>query len=156
MTHSTADQRVIDDVEKYGWHCLKVGGEAPEFAYSVGLWKSMNMPEIIMFGLPLDHSHAMLGNVVDVVRAGASIFDGARLADVMNNFDVAVRSVHPSHIGDHFGFARWFKRIEGRSEDVEAFQVFWPDREGRFPWEADFDKYFDGMQPLLFEVKANA
>ena len=47
------ERRVIEDVQQYGWHIVGVDDdqEGPGFAYSIGLYHTLNQPEIIVFGL---------------------------------------------------------------------------------------------------------
>jgi len=45
------------------------------------------------------------------------------------------------------GESRWFYG----GDDFPCLQIVWPDRAGRFPWEADFDAQFEGNQPDLTE-----
>jgi hypothetical protein len=53
------DRKLLDDVEQYGWHVVKIMGDAevPEYAFTVGVQHTVRSPEFAMFGLPLDTLH---------------------------------------------------------------------------------------------------
>lgn len=156
MVLNAVDQKVVDDVAKYGWHCLHVGagdGE-PNFSYSVGWLESINSAEAIIFGLPLQLQQAMLWELFRQIRSGFTLADGLRVSDLIEGQDCIVRSVHGSRIVDYFGFALWYNRLRGGSQPLEAFQVFWPGRvQGLFPWESGCDPAVRNLQPLLFLPK---
>jgi hypothetical protein len=44
------DEKLVRDVSEYGWHVLKVLDEpgAPGWAYSIGLYRNFDHPEIIV------------------------------------------------------------------------------------------------------------
>ena len=71
---SKADRKLLDDVEKYGWHVMKVleTAETPAWAYSVGLYKSFGHPEILVFGQDPDLMHFMINTIGEGVQAGKS------------------------------------------------------------------------------------
>ena len=49
----SGEQKLLHDVAKFGWHCMKVFGdnEHEPFAYTIGLFKSYGYPELLIYGL---------------------------------------------------------------------------------------------------------
>lgn len=63
--HNCLDETKFSaDIEKFGWTVLLVEatGYLPAFAYTVGLWKNYNHPEIISFGLNINTLHLILND----------------------------------------------------------------------------------------------
>ena len=46
---------------------------------------------------------------------------------------------------NYFGYGIWYKR----SADFPALQLIWPDKQGKFTWDEDFNPDWKFMQPLL-------
>jgi hypothetical protein len=70
-----SEQKVIDDIAEYGWHCVHViaEGELVEYSFTVGLFKSYGHPELIIFGLPSKVSHQILAIAVEAAQAGSPL-----------------------------------------------------------------------------------
>ena len=49
------------------------------------------------------------------------------------------------HYRNYFGYALWFYR----SDEFNALQCIWPDRDKRWPWEEAFNPHWKPQQPLL-------
>jgi hypothetical protein len=66
------DEKLLNDIEKYGWHVVKVmeDDRGPRFAYSVGLYKTYNHPKIIIIGLKLDLAHVLINNIGEDIKNG--------------------------------------------------------------------------------------
>jgi hypothetical protein len=73
--------------------------------------------------------------------------------------DVCWRRVHESqYLGlNVFRLAKLrHERRTGRREALEAYQLFFPDHDGRYPWELGCHEIIRNMQPLLFEPFSEA
>jgi hypothetical protein len=144
------DKKLLEDIKTHGWHVLKVfdeNGALPNFAYSVGAYHSFNQPEIILFGLGLDDMHEILNEVVEAMKAGKRILPDKGYSDFLDGYDCVFRSVKRSRYEEYLGYANWF--YKGR--DFPALQLFWPDRNGYYPWEEGFSKTLIDLQPLLYQ-----
>jgi len=53
------DAQVPADIETYGWHVIEVpeDDEGPGFAFTIGLFRRFEHPELIVFGLPMNTMH---------------------------------------------------------------------------------------------------
>ena len=92
----------------------------------------------------------ILNEVGELVCDGSVLRDGTVSREVLERPPVVFRSVAEGHHGDWVGTAlRYYER-----PSVPLLQLFWPDREGRFPWEESFETPEDPRfrQPLLFRA----
>ncbi|WP_210520213.1 DUF4262 domain-containing protein [Hymenobacter terricola] len=146
--HDTqAEINIKNDVKKHGWTvCLFEADTAtPAFAYTIGLWKNFNHPELIAFGLPLDTMHAILNDAGDIIKAGTPLETTVDNFEILELHPVQFRQVDADNVPDYFGYAQWFYKYES----FPALQLFWTDKVGKFPWEPEFDKRYEFDQPLL-------
>jgi hypothetical protein len=155
-TLSDYEQRIVSNVAEHGWFCVAVGAgeDTPEFAYSVGFWETLKVPEFIIFGQPAKLTHSMLWSVFRQIRKGvATPGDGVRWSDLMEGFDCISRPVHESQmIREHFNSALWYRRHRtGDDSDLRAMQLFWPGAVGGlFPWQEGCDAFVRESQPALY------
>jgi hypothetical protein len=148
--HSDLDRRLLSDVAAHGCHVIKVlrSESTPPFAYSIGLFHSFAHPEVLLVGLDLDLMHRLINDIRDHIRAGALFSAGSRSSAILKGLDCEFRSVAPAHYPNLFGRAIWFYS----GEDFPAVQCVWPDRQGRFPGQPDFDSTFRNIQPLYDQI----
>jgi hypothetical protein len=152
MSLTDYERELIRNVAEFGWQCLSVGAgdDEPGFSYTIGLWETFGAPELIVFGLDSGLMYEMLACMVDALRRGARVDEGARWP-LLRNHDCISRRVHPSQINrDHFNSALWYRRHRGEAPPLEAYQLFWPGVEdGLFPWEAGCSARVRELQPRL-------
>jgi hypothetical protein len=139
--------KVRSDIQQYGWHCLhvypRVGEEGVGFTYTIGLSESFQLPEIAIFGLDRDKSHAILSSCVDDIRGGIRYPLDVPLTDVVaKDVPVIFRAVRPELLDKCFGTAI---RYYGK-EPFQAVVMFWPTKEGRFPWELSSSSQEEGAR----------
>jgi hypothetical protein len=146
-------ERLRKAVQENGWQLLFVTSETkdePAFVYTTGLWKSYKHPEILVFSPTKDPR--TLGGVLSAlakrVAAGERFEPGKTYPDVFGKHSGAFRTVHGERYPDYLGTAGAFYS----TFDFPALQLFWPDDGGRFPWDAEFNKNFASLQPLLSRV----
>ena len=142
-----ADQKVLDDVEKHGWHVVKVlpEGDFPGFAYTVGLFKTFTHPEVLIYGISGDRAHRILNDLGDAIRAGHRFNAGQTDDTLLEGYSCTFRTIPPAQFREHLGFASWF--YEGN--EFPALQLVYPDRQGRWPWQAGVNEGFRLNQPVL-------
>ena len=145
MTGGDAQMRA--DIATYGWHVIKVfeDDEGPGFAFTIGLYKRFDHPELIVFGLPLDTMHLMLNAAGEAVRAGQAYTVGQSYDDILEGYSCTFRPVPRGQYGAYLGSAEWY--YDG--DDFPALQLIWPDRERRYPWAAPVDAWIRKAQPVL-------
>ena len=140
---------VRHSLRKHGWIVTGVPGKA---FYTIGLLDRFDHPELAIHGLSPERSGGVLH------AAYASIENGNRL-DQPNlvqpgvissksglSMDIMTLAVDPSNFPDWFGQALGYYQA-----DLKMIQLLWPDREGRFPGNPDFDEKF--KHQLRFDVR---
>jgi hypothetical protein len=151
---SEYEQAILDTIEEHGWFCTAVfdpDGKAPEFAYSVGFTETLGQPEFIVFGLPTEVANAILWDVFRALKAGRVPEDGQSWPDLVVGYDCVIRHVHPTQVTrEHLNSAIWFWGDPAvRGEPLTAYQIVWPDRDGRFPWDPGCAQWVrDDQTPL--------
>ncbi len=147
------DRKFLQIIDEYGWHVTKVGltkgDEGPAWAYSTGLYYKFGHPEIIVFGQKFDLMHSMINTIGERVRGGEKFEPNRGYAEIIGNFDCQFRPVETGHYKEYVGYSLWFY-----DHDPAAFpmlQCFWPDMEGRFPWDRGCTTWTINAQPLLYK-----
>lgn len=140
-------RRHVADV---GWAVTAVeAGDAgePAFAYTTGLFRSAQHPELIVLGLPCETMGAVLNTCGELAKPlGGRLPLGERVDGVLDGFPVKLREVRArDSYRAHVGYSLWFHD----GYDFPLWQVLWPDRNGVFPDEPDVDPRVEALQPRL-------
>lgn len=148
-TLDAADLALIADVAQRGFHAAVVAVEGKAFAhaFSVGLFRSWDHPEVAIFGLAPPDLHAAIARAAARVRRGERFDDGDVAEGLVEGRPVVFRRVVPRHYAAHLGHAVWY---HGGAR-FPALQAVWADDAGRFPWDRWFPRELREAQPLLFE-----
>ena len=153
---SDYEQSIVDNVAEHGWFCVSVfdpDDVKPSFSYSVGFWKTLNSPEVIIFGLPGKLMHSMLWEMFRQIRDGAQLEDGRRWSNLIEGFDCISHKVHPDNMQrEYFNSALWYwGDPEERGAALEAYQLVWPgSKDGLFPWQVGCAQIVRDYQPALY------
>jgi hypothetical protein len=144
---SMDDDKLIKDIKKYGWTVMLIEATdyLPSFAYTIGLWKNYNHPELISFGLTTKTLHSIVNIGGELVKDGHRLQVGGNYDDFFENGIAQFIQVDPRSLKDYFGYAIWFNK----TSDFPALQLVWTDRNNRYPWDADFEEEFIYRQPML-------
>ncbi len=155
MTRSSADpdlteheRSVLGRLEATGWFVNMIAADdsGPGFAYSFGLYRTFQYPEIILFGLPEDVMHQLINDIGRQLRSGSpGYWDGSESSDLLEGYRCQFRRVVPGWYKTTLTWASWFYR----SSDFPALQLFWPDKAGLFPWEQGCNERVRDLQPDL-------
>ncbi len=142
------EQRVIDDVHQFGWHIVGVEDdpEGPAFAYSVGMFHTLNHPEIIIIGLnDAETMMHIINSIGDEIRKGAKFQDWHESDQILDGYSCMFRSVPTEVYPDYLGNAMWFHR----PEPFPVLQCVWPDNQHRYPWHPECQSGIVQRQPVL-------
>jgi hypothetical protein len=147
------ERRVRSDIDQYGWHVAKIMGDdrAPGWAYTIGLLETAGHAELSVFGLDLEEAHEVLNHLGNLARAGRTLAPGEH-EGIFHGLPCGIRQVDPRWLDVFFGNAAWHYK----SDRVAMLQCFWPDAEGRFPWEPEFAASWKDDQPLLFHPEVES
>lgn len=144
---SSLDDAIAADVDRVGWTCISIRDVDPPFAYTVGLMKTYDHPELIIFGRP-DDAHPILSDLVGAFSAGTRL-DQPGKYDVLDGFPTATRPVDESHHEIYLGYAMGFVRYMGRVGELAAVQIYVPDIDGLYPFESGCAEPVFRSQPRL-------
>jgi hypothetical protein len=144
------EEKCLTDIERYGLHVMRVAGdkEWPEFTYSVGLYHSFGLPEVIILGLRGQLAHSILNELAARARAGKRYQVGEMVDGLLEGFQVTFRPVPPEHLVAHFGWALWY--YEG--EPFPTLQLVFPSTAGVWPWDPAASEFIRTQQPILQSV----
>lgn len=145
------DDEIAQVVKEHGWYAASVYDHEPPFLYTIGLMQTCCHPELITFGLEPSNAHALFSGIIRDLRAGRSYAEPGIYTIVLGQdaHRVGLRRVHPTQHPLYLGFAMGFMRTIGRIGELEAMQAFWPDHDGKFPFEVGCDLAVYGLQPRL-------
>ena len=146
---SEHDRSVLRRREEHGWFVNKIlpDDKGPGFVYSFGLYEEFQHPEIIIFGLDLAIMHRLINDLCSQLRKGTRYSQGDVTRDLLKGYSCAFRRVNPLRYRETCTWAVWFYE----HSNFPTLQLFWPDKENKFPWEPGFDESIRSMQPDLSE-----
>ncbi len=147
---ASPEEEIAADVKKHGWSAANVRDHEPPFLYSIGLMHTVKHPELIVFGLEPGVAHGLISHLVGEIRAGSRFDDaGVSTFDLRGKtIAVGLRRVHPTQHPLYLGYAMGYCR-EVMLPGLDAVQVFWPDRNGKFPFDPGCELAVYQRQPRL-------
>lgn len=141
------EERIISDVKEHGFHIGYISGDSylPGFAYTIGLYHTYEHPEIICFALKPEAMGVILNHAADLIKKGQRLRTNQLYQGFLEGYQVQFLAVQKEHYPDYLGYAGWFYQ----DWNFPVLQLLWPDKQHRFPWEADFNPNWKFKQPLL-------
>ena len=150
-SHPT-DQKFLAQIETHGWNVTNIfrrdEEKGPEWSFSTGLFHSYLHPEIVIFGLELDNMQKIVNTIGSEVKNGAKYESGNEYHDIFARCGCQFRPVDTGHYRRYLGWAIWFYN----GEPFPTLQCFWPDLQGRYPWDPECSPSVVALQPLLFRL----
>lgn len=142
-----AEQKALEDIERYGCHILHVmeEGELPPFSYTAGIQRTSSAPELIVVGLKQPMAQFVLNEYNRRVREGERFSDGQLSSGFLDGFDCLFREVDRANYREYLGWDIWL--YDGESFD--ALQLVYPNTRGVWPWQPEADQWFKCWQPIL-------
>ena len=144
-----AERRIHEDVDLYGWHAMNVlaEGSFPSFQYSIGFYRTVNHPEVLIIGQPREVMHGMLSVVADGIRDGRRYEAGVEADDILDGYRCLMQRVHESQYDQHVGWAIRFYRCRA----FPVVQCIWPDLRGYYPWDDEASDELRRREPVISE-----
>ncbi len=142
------ERDVLQRLELTGWfvNIIAEDERGPGFAYSFGLYERFQHPEIILFGLGGKVMHELINEIGEAVKRGHRYGEGDETSDLLaGGYPCRFKQVNPRWYPETLTWTSWFYR----STDFPALQLFWPDKQNRFPWEKGVTDSFKAAQPDL-------
>ena len=93
------DRKLLADIARVGWAVLGIleGEEEPEYAFSVGLYRTLAHPEVILIGLPWDVSYQFINDIGAAVKGGKRYEAGQTYDDLAEGYPSAFVAVDRGH-----------------------------------------------------------
>ena len=150
------EQKFLRIIDEFGWFVMGVvlcaGDEGDTWSYSTGLFYHYQHPEIIIFNESNDLRLSMINAIGERARKGEKFEPGKGYSDIIGGgFAVQFQPVDVSHYADWVNSAIWFYDSDPAS--FPLLQCFYPDMNGKFPWEPDCESWAVESQPLLYKPK---
>ena len=134
----TQDRLIAQHVQAHGWHCLHVSAENDDedpFSCSIGFWATFQAPEVLVFGLPEEQAHAILGACHLRLKDGGSIVPDVADDDILaGGYPVMFKALCEDQFPEYLGTAMRFYD----DKPFPALVMFLPDREHRYAWDAGY------------------
>jgi hypothetical protein len=149
------DEKALADIAAYGLHIINVKEErdVPPFSYSIGIEKSLGLPELIVIGLRHEVAQTAINECYRQMKSGMEIRPGAFVTDLLGgDFKCLIGEVSSAHYKNYMGWAIWLHEGTG----FRAYQIIFPSTAGVFPWEPEASEWFKNWQPLLAEATIQA
>lgn len=141
-----SERKALDDIERYGCHVIHVMAEAdlPPFSYSVGIWKSAGVPELIVVGLKQPLAHFIVNEYNRRIRDGERFAPGKVADGFVEGFPCIFQTVDRTCYGNYLGWDLWFHG----DDRFDALQLIYPTTAGIWPWEPLASDWFRDWQTL--------
>jgi hypothetical protein len=136
------------DVAQAGFHVVSgtPRGAVPAFAFSVGLFRTFDHPEVAIFGLGVEALEGAVRRMGELVAGGDRLEAGEIREGVLDARAVTFRQILPRHYAGWLGHAVWYHA----GARFPALQAIWSDG-GHFPWDRWFARELRDAQPVLCE-----
>jgi hypothetical protein len=110
------------------------GTHEPAFAYTIGLF-GLGHPELVVVSLSPTVAHAFLEEVAELVADGRDLVPGEVLPVANQEPGLVVEELpNPGEVV--LAANRFYQRPVEYS--VPAYQLTWPDLDGRYPWDEGY------------------
>ena len=106
-----SDRRLLDDIAQHGWHLVgfENNPSGPAYVFSVGIFQTLAMPELCIFGLSSTQAMGQILNLIgEEMRSGKEFEDWNESDDLLDGYSCIFRQVPPSFYQEYFGYALWF------------------------------------------------
>lgn len=127
------DEKVSKIIDEHGWSVTFVD-DAPPFGYSAGMLKTLGHPEVIIFGVHPHHGARIINSIGEAARSGSPLPVNQPVHQIIHGYPAFLKPASPAACMKYMTIA--LRHYEG--DDFQALQCFWPDPEGRFPWDPGY------------------
>lgn len=131
------EQRLVTEISEKSFSVV----HQPGSCYTVGLWKSHQHPELIVFGLPAERGQRLLEQAV----AHLPLELNQETTQLTDEYCLRPSAVKREHHREFLSYNRWFYR----GDHFQAWQLTWPDPDHRFPEDPQHPERFRQLQPSL-------
>src|SRR5262249_51620473 len=80
-----SDRRILANIARVGWHVLLIPDAYPNWGFSVGLYKNLQHPEVVVFGLELEVAGRFITTIAGQISAGATFEAGRQYPGILKD-----------------------------------------------------------------------
>ena len=131
------EKHLVEEVAQKGFSVV----HQPGSCYTVGLWKTHQHPELIVFGLPAERGQKLL----EQAAAHLPLQLGEETTQLTDEYPLRPTEVKMEHHREFLSYNRWFYR----GDHFQSWQLIWPDPDHRFPDDPQHPERFRQVQPTL-------
>jgi hypothetical protein len=144
------DRKILADIKRVGWAVMGINAEEnfPTYSFSIGIYRTLGQPEIIMMGLNPVAAARFINMIGDRMKKGERVEPGRKYDDLAEGFLSTFVAVDRRYYKSFLGYAGWYNC----DWNFPVLQCVWPDKKGIFPWEEGFESRFFFNQRILGSV----
>ncbi len=141
------DRAILGHIAEFGWSVIGIeeDDEGPSYSFSVGLYHTLGAPELLIVGQKPQTAQGLINHAGELLRNGQRFADGERRDGILGGYPAVFAAVDPRYYREYLGYATWLYR----GCDFPVLQIVWPDRDGRFSWDADYPAELFWRQRVL-------
>jgi hypothetical protein len=129
-------ERVYKNIEENGFHTTYIMEELnfTPFGYSTGIYKNFKIPELFISGLPGNLTGELIQKYADKYKFGLVPIN-EKVEDLTDRFPVFFIKVTNESLNEHtLSSIKYYE-----NDEYEYLQLIFPDLNGHFPNEADYN-----------------
>lgn len=137
-------EKIITDIEKYGWHSIHVLGDdiGEKYSYTIGLTETFNHSEIAISGVNADTCSQIFEEIVETLQDGFVYEINKEYDNILEGYNCIFKVVDVSKYDELFGQSQGYYK----EKKYTVIQLFYPDKTNKFPWD---DGYTLTIQEVL-------
>lgn len=146
------DQNIQENIQKYGVSIIGTEHITPEgnyisMTYSIGVTETTGYPELVIFGIPVEHAKIFINMYFKMHEDGKIIKPGVDYNEFAEGFPTRFKEITESSYRDHLYKAAAFN--DQNNNPLKAMQLIFPDSHGRWFWEEGVDPEFKTLLNIL-------
>ena len=142
------DQSFLSRIRDHGWTASWISpeGNLPGYSFTTGIEYSTGCPEIVIFSCPNNVANDLNWAIWRRLREAGPLPVGVPVSGIIpEGPEVVFLNMDKTHYEEHLGYSRWFYLGNG----FEALIMYWPDKNGKFPWQEGVASEMAHLQPDL-------
>ena len=145
--HADCTPPIQEGIDKQGFFVCNFTAtdSSPAFSYTIGLRETESHPDFLTMGLSLETNSYLVVAASEAVKTGKRFELNCDYEDFLEGYPIRFLPILQEHLPNHFGFA--FQHYGTR--EIDAIQIVWPDKSGKWGWEEDCSPNLAYCQKLL-------
>ncbi len=154
-TGGNTQDRIQKDIDRYGISVIgtteDVNGKTIPMTYSVGANETLDLPEVILFGIPTEHAHVFINRYYRGLKEGTIYEPGKDYSEFAEGFPTRFKNITSDQFKDHLCQALYYNENQGNVS--KAVQFLFPDADGNW---ADEEITSDDFKTMLNDLSGES